>query len=531
MNTPQLRVLMLSAVAVAMTGCDPEATACTTNAQCSTGQVCTAGKCQAGSTGGGAATGGGTTTDGGQDGGVIDAGLCNSAPSVDAGLLTGQTIADAGNDFTAGEGCALGSGGNERAYRVAVPAGQRLTATVTPDVVALADGGTDVTFDPSLNIVTTEACAAELSCVIGANEDGADTVIFDNTGSTVQNAFVVVDTGTTTILGLGTFSLNISLTARTFLPGEVCANTAPVITASTTLAAQSLTGYANNYAPNGQAICKYGSGPDRAYAIDIAAGQVLYARAVPTPGGLADGGAQDIALSLLDATAACGTGPCVSGTDSPEGAEESVTEPNTSAATRRVNLVVDSQEAAPAGSFAVEVSLGAPRVGDTCANVGAAITTDTLLSAQPLGGYVNDFSSATPAPTCSFFSGPDRVYAVTIPARSKLKVTASSPTADLTINIIDGDASACVVSPIVCTNTIDIRGAGGTESTRFFNPGASAKTVLVVIDRLGGSLSPDQFDLRSRCRRSQPPRSSGVKAARCPPSSATTRPSCRPPLA
>ena len=410
--------------------------------------------------------------------------------------LTGQSILGYTNDYTAGAGCVIGSSAADRVYQVNVPAGNRLTASVTPDVFTASDGGMSPTFDPAINVVSAATCSATLTCVLGANASGGatDTVIFDNPTTAAQSVFVVVDTSTTAPVGAGTFGLNVTVAPVTFPTGEVCTSTAAPISTSTVLSNQNFTGYANNYTSNGQTVCRYGVGADRAYTVDVPVGQVLTVRAAPVDGGMSDGGTVDVALSLVDSMIECGSGPCLSGSDTTGNTTEIVTQSNVGGtATRRMLVVVDTK-ASGVGPFNLDVAIAAPPAGDVCTNTAAPLTATTTLATESLVAYVNDFSGSTPSTGCAFGSGQDRVYAVTIPAMNRMSITTQATgSGDLAINVVDGPATACSANPLVCARNADATFGGGTESLVFDNTTGQPKTVFVIIDRFGTAAGTETF--------------------------------------
>jgi hypothetical protein len=417
--------------------------------------------------------------------------VCATAPvlTLPANLMA-QTLVGFAQDYTASGGCASGSTSLDRAYRVNVPAGNRLSATVTASVNP--DGG--VAFAPTVNIVGTPACAANLTCVAGGNSSttpGVATATFDN-GGTARDVFVVVDTSTTN--PGGTFSLSLAATPVMLQAGDVCANTAAPVTMSTTLQNETFVGYNDQYFSSFQSVCRYVTGVDRAYAVTIPAGQILTATAIATDAGvLPDGGTMNLALSVILPTNECQSGPCLAATDSTTapGGSEVVSRNNTGTAAETVLVVVDSNlvTPTPAATYSLALNIAAPAVGDTCSDSQPAISMSSMVTGQTLAGFSNDFTSGT---GCGFASGPDRVYRITIPAMSRLTATTVTPvTADHALSIVDGLAAACN-APTTCAASIDDDPTGGGETITFDNATASARTVFLIVDRFSGA---DAFDL------------------------------------
>ncbi len=412
---------------------------------------------------------------------------CASAVTV-TGNVTAQAINGFASDYVAGDGC-LGSSGSgpDRVYQVSVGAGQRLTASATPD--AAPDAGAQ--FNPIINIVSTPVCAATLACTTSADgtlPTATDTVIWDNTGAAARTVFIVIDTDSTT--STGNFSLNVNTTPTSFAAGESCGNAGPTaITANTSLTAQSFTSYANNYVSAFQPACRYGGGPDRVYLVDIPAGQNFTATARQTT---LDGGL-DLALSVVDDPSDCGAGPCISGSDNSGGAGdaiETVTATNAGASARRVRVVVDSKVAAPPGTFGIDFAFAAPLMGDVCSSATVIAASGTLMN-QTTVGYTNDYNGDFDCDANLFGTpGFDRVYSVTVNAGQTLSVTAAPPvgstgnSADLGVYLIAGPATNCIATPIApqCLDGNDQGIDGAPETVSYMNATGAAQTVFIVVD-------------------------------------------------
>lgn len=115
--------------------------------------------------------------------------VCTSPESAGFGLRTGDSTVGYADDYPAsGSGsCAFGDG-PDRAYRISVLGGARLTATVTPDP------GLDLT----VSITTsTSACASPTptceSGVDAAGAGGVETAFADNATTSRETYYVVVD--------------------------------------------------------------------------------------------------------------------------------------------------------------------------------------------------------------------------------------------------------------------------------------------------------------------------------------------------
>lgn len=277
-------------------------------------------------------------------------------PITTSGTLQGSTVG-ASNDYNAlfATGC-VALGGGDRVYRVEVPAGQRLTASVRP-----TDG---IPFDPSLNLVVGPAASCEavpLTCAASDDSGSAaavNTVRYDNRAAAPVTVFVLVDTYQEASLG-GTFELTTSLEATPETGrGEGCADAVP-LAGPGTLTGQTTVGYQNNLqvaAPPGSCTGYGTAGPDRVYSIAVPAGQMLTATVTPT-------GEGDPAVYLVAGPATrCESAPvpCLAGDDSgPASAANAASYANSTAVEMTVFVVIDSVSA-PVSSFTLTTAL-APR--------------------------------------------------------------------------------------------------------------------------------------------------------------------------
>jgi hypothetical protein len=389
-------------------------------------------------------------------------------------MLTAQSLAGFGNDYvtTGSTGCASSGSGVDRVYRVNVPAGQRVTAAVTPD--------TGANFNPLVNLIVG-ACTSPLKCVAGSNlqTTGTDTALYDNTDATAQDVLVLIDTAT--VAPTGTFGLNVTV-GPGGPAGDSCGNASPTITSTQTLTAQSLTTFANNYQSNAQSLCRYAVGPDRAYLVQVPPGNVM--RATATGSG-ADGGL-DLGLSIADVSVDCGLGPCLAGSDVLGTAPETVVFSNSpgDGGMQTVRVIVDTRNSAPTDDFSIAFSIAPPPPGESCGNPGTPITADTMLLTESLTNYVSDYSGLSPSPYCQPASGPDRVYAVTIPPMQRMTVTAQATGAgDLTLSVADAVAANCNT---LCVTGSDNGTAAEAETLFVDNPTTAPRSVFVVVDRNNG---------------------------------------------
>lgn len=152
----------------------------------------------------------GTTPDAGamNDAGATDAGpgaandTCADAPTITPGTLMGSTVG-ANNDYGDGALCA-GTAGLDVVYQILVPAGQTLTATVTP---------VGATYNPSISLVNGEECGADPRiCEAGQDTGGAmepDTASWLNMLGP-NTIYIVIDSAAAADTG-GMFTLTTAL--------------------------------------------------------------------------------------------------------------------------------------------------------------------------------------------------------------------------------------------------------------------------------------------------------------------------------
>ncbi|MBL8950005.1 MAG: hypothetical protein JNK82_04455, partial [Myxococcaceae bacterium] len=329
---------------------------------------------------------------------------------------------------------------------------------------------------------------------------GAETVQFDNTTAAVRTVFVVLDALRPLAAG-ETVDVAFTLGAiPAMLPGDVCGNVGPAITATTTLASESLMGYVSDYS-GFSGGCAFGSGPDRVYQITIPSMNRVTAVVTPTPT------ASDYALNFVDqpATNCSNAGPCISNADLGGSGPETLFLDNTTAAPRTVYLVVDRFGAPTAGeTYSLGITIGAiPAAppGETCTNAVPITSSGTIMNETTVG-YANDISISTGAATCTTFSagtntGGDKVYSVTIPNGQTLTAAVTPAIGfDPAIYIIPG--GTCMATYAMCLDGDDTEGAGtamnpGTETATYQNTTGAARQVYVVVDRYtagaGGSYS------------------------------------------
>ncbi len=334
------------------------------------------------------------------------------------GMTSGTTVGYSNeyNDASSSTCTTFVSPGADRVYVIDVPANNRLTVAVTPQ--AGVDLGVYFIAAPATNCVATPTC-------LGGNDQGGsgatDTAIYNNTGATTQQVFVIVDSFNPIASGgAGTFTLNTTVAViPAGPPNDTC--TAPEVLNFTA-------GVANFSAAQGSATDDYngscrttGGGKELVYQFTTTAAQSVIVSAT---------GATGVDAVIYLRNTPCATGTELPGTcrDASGGAgNEAFTVNNLAAGT--YYLFIDAFTAASSGSITGTVTLGPPIVGpanDTCASptvltfVGGTATATGDTTAATTGNVSGDAS-----PTCSSsaITGPDVVYSYTLTSVQNVTIT------------------------------------------------------------------------------------------------------------
>lgn len=269
------------------------------------------------------------------------------------------------------------------------------------------------------------------------------------------------------------------------IDGESCARpstlTLPSTLTATTIGAKNdvslrCTGFAN-------------PGPDLVYSATVPAGQRLVVSIEPTE---RDAGLLfDPSLSIVSGPAAnCAStdaGVCLVGRDERGG--DTAVWLNEDVFEREVFVVVDSYLTEPdqtagstfQGAFSLSARLEVPGAGDRCETAEAAPANGTRQST--LAGYGPDYRFAQ-STGCSIESGPDRVFAVDVPAGERLTATATpAPDAgiDIVVNLVAAPAATCRASPPVCLASADRGFRDEADSATFINTSAATQSLFVVV--------------------------------------------------
>jgi hypothetical protein len=383
------------------------------------------------------------------------------------------------NDY-AGSGSANScrfASGPDRVFSLLAQASQRVEVTVTPD--SAGDVSISAIRGPASNCNGQSRCAASVNAAgVGVaerlvmNTEAADTYFFvvDSEGRTANMSSVVV-----------------SSTVGPAPVGDVCTNTAPVLTASTALSQQTLADMLNDYAFSGPGCGTAPvDGPDRVYAVAVPAGRRLRATASAT--GWAP------TLQVLSG--------CHSGQSCLASGVSSATWDNTTSAPATVWVVVDSAQVT-SGPFSLEMALeGLPSglPGDTCASPGPVTTGSVVLAGQSLNGFGHHYD-VTAANGCrAVAGGADRVYAVTVEAGGQVTALVNNMSSGLNVvlNLLD---SACVSSS--CLASADMGVGSNSETLTWANASGSSRTVFVLVSALGQTQSSGTFDVRFTLQASQ----------------------------
>lgn len=259
----------------------------------------------------------------------------------DAGTVSGSLVGFVGDYGGVGTGC-FQAGGADRVYRARVGAGEKLTATVTPDAV---DGG----FDGVVNFIVGTAATCEAlprTCSGGIDftvRNQAEKGGFVNSTATPIDLFMVVadyeknsaDTRFTITTEIGPIPV-----------GETC--DAPIVTGAQTINT-TLVGSTNDtsVASNATGCVIANNLPDIVYEIEVPAGKQLVAIATPQTG-------TDIAMNLVDGVCRNITACLANANAGAASAAETLSWTNNGAAAKTVRLIVVG---VPPGSFALDIRI------------------------------------------------------------------------------------------------------------------------------------------------------------------------------
>lgn len=372
---------------------------------------------------------------------------------------------------TPGPNC-LRAEGRDIVYAISIPAATRLDISVSP----LSN------FDVALNLVSNAASCGSpgaMTCLAGRDIAAAgnlEQLSFTN-GGAARQVLLIVDGYTAR--DFGSFALSVD-----FLPilsGDTCE--APVVlTPGTPLNNQPLTGFNDDYEASFSGRCQFHGNVDRAYSVQVPAGQRLVATVVPT--------GFDASLSLVQGAANCTAQVCVNGIDdSGDNAQERLTWDNLSATAQTVLLVVDSDSTSSGtGTFNLTATLSAaPTIvtgGDTCTSPTAL---DAGTFASTTTGRSSRFDFFDNGGCTATSDAPDSVFSVTVPPSSLVRATVTPDGWDAVLNVI-ASPGACGLSidagtvGATCTTSSDGPRTGSGEEVVIRNTTTTPTTALVVVD-------------------------------------------------
>lgn len=406
---------------------------------------------------------------------------CETAEMMPANGTRQSTLTGQGPDyrFAQSTGCSLESG-PDRVFAVDVPAGERLTATVTP----APDAGLDVV----VNLVAAPAASCRASppvCLSSADRgfrDEADSATFINASATTQSLFVVVGSYFAMPPG-GDFTL--TTTSLPPPPGDTCSTATPLI-AGTPLTAQTLTGYGDDVS-SGIGCASGGTGGDRFYSLTIPAGKQVTVTATPQA-------TLDTVLSLIDAAACAAPLTCLAGAPSTAtGQVDQLFFTNRTSTPLAVLIAVDSR-AGGSGTFDLSATIADPPPGDFC-GIANLLTLDAGVTGTTLGA-TNDYEDGDRC--ASGFTGPDTTYTFDIPPGQRATLTVTPTSGDggfnPSLSIVPAPATSCEASPRVCIGAGNAAfGSTAPRTATAYNPGTTALSTFVIVD--GSSASSGTFTL------------------------------------
>jgi hypothetical protein len=385
-----------------------------------------------------------------------------------ATVLSGETLTGYVNDYGTGTNCS-GVGGPDHLYKVDVPPAMRLTATVKPLSVPAA-------WDPSLSFQTSASCGVTPRvCISGTDVGGSgtsETLKYANSTAATQTIYVVVDTYSSVMTTVRDYDLTLQFSA---IPtNDSCA--APIaittppgsVTGDTTAASSDYTGGTN---------CAGTAGNDLVYSVEVPAGKQLAATILGVTTGFAP------TLDIVDA-AACGsttTRSCLGSVTTTATASAGTARwTNAGTTPKTVHLVVDSTLSTSFGAFSLSVAFADPPAGDTCANAYATLVPDgsTVVSGTTVGA-TNDYGTGS---GCGAATGPDTVYAVTIPPGQVLATTVLG-TGTFVPSLSYENNAQCSSAPRICSGGVTTTSTSTSAVLRYANESTSAsETINVVVD-------------------------------------------------
>jgi hypothetical protein len=388
--------------------------------------------------------------------------VCEQAQLLDGGALVGQNLTGYFNDYAGtGTGCTSSSSGADRSFLVPVPAGQRAT------IVAQPDAG----FDLSLALASSTANCNARTCISSTNAGTtgtAERLVFVNRATTPVDLQAIVDGVSSTVIG----NFDVSVTYDTPPTGDVCENAIP-LTPGTPLIGESIANHTNDYTGSGTGCAGTFAGLDRVYSLTVPANSRLSVTSTP-------GSTLNTSLSLVAGNVACGTRVCLANADgSGNGTPDILNWANFSNQPAPVFIIVDSSAGSTSTVFDIAATVTAVPAGDRCQD--AEVLSTNMSVPGTTVGFGNEYGSGT---NCSIANaGPERVYAVDVPAGQRVTVTSVAGAGfNPSLSLLLGPAANCDASPRVCVANDNTGSTAGTDVARWFNAATTTQTLFVIID-------------------------------------------------
>lgn len=422
--------------------------------------------------------------------------VCGTAEPITGGsvssptVVMGSTVGYANDYSTLNQNGCVSPAGRDRVYSVSLAPNTRLLASIRQATVS--------SYDPSINLIVgpeAQCSATPRVCVTGDDIGGSSTVNavrYLNTSAATENVFVLADSVSSSDPG-GSFRLDVSVDSPA--QGDACE--APfALLSGTPRMGESLSGFANDYF---YATSRIGSscsastasdGVDRAYSTLVGAGETLTVSVTPSAG-------LNTAINLHGDALDCASRTCItSSNNGAAGAMDTLLWTNSGTTARTVYVVVETPAGAT-GSYSITTTTGT-LPGDVCATTSPPITAPGTLTGQSLAGYAVDYAQSSPANGCENYSGPERVYAVTVPPRQRLVSTVTPASGlDPVLNLINGTAAACDAMPRVCVANADNGAGGGAETAVWDNGSMSPQNVFVIVGGYSAGVSSGTFSLQT----------------------------------
>ena len=365
-------------------------------------------------------------------------------------------------DLNPGAGGCTGqqAAGPDIVYRVTVPAGMRLVASLAPSgsweaaLYVLSGCG-----DPTGN------------CLAGSDVSGSEALGYST--AVQRTVYLVVDGRSAS--DAGAFVLTVTFTEA----GDVCGG-APLVSSTITLMSTTV-GMTDDY-DLGTTSCLGGTAtpaPDRVYAIPMTYGVELKATLRPF--------GWDGALSL---SSSCADIPdsCLMAVDTPGPDIQETLTYASQQTSEIVYLVLDGVPADASGMYQLELAFGLA-THDICPFAkpipagGATFHDDSYL-------MHNDYDPGPASCVGAAQAGPDAAYVVTLNLGETLDVTVTptgSANIDISVYLLVGDCA----TPSACAAGSDTGGNGASESFSYVAT-ANNQTVYVIVD---ADSTGDYYDL------------------------------------